>query len=37
MMDNTRYHWTTKTLEFYSKNGIKVIDWPPNSPDPNPI
>ena len=36
-MDNARYHWTTKTLEFYSNKGIKVKDWPPYSPDLNPI
>ena len=36
-MDNARYHWTTLDLEFYSNNGIIVIDWPPYSPDLNPI
>ena len=36
-MDNARYHWITLALEFYSNNGIKVIDWPPYSPDLNPI
>ena len=36
-IDNARYHWTTKALKFYSKNGIKVIDWPPYSSDLNQI
>ena len=36
-MDNSRYNWTSKALEFYSNNGIKVIDWPSYSPDLNPI
>ena len=36
-LDNARYNWTTKALEFYSNNGVKVIDWPPYSPDLNPI
>ena len=25
-LDNARYNWITKALEFYSNNGIKVID-----------
>ena len=36
-MDNARYHWTNQVLQFYQKNNIKVIDWPPYSPDLNPI
>ena len=36
-MDNVRYHWTTEALEFYLEKNIKVIDWPPYSPDLNPI
>ena len=32
-MDNARYHWTTKSLELYSNNEIKVIDWPLYSTD----
>ena len=31
------YHWTIKVLEFYKENNIKVIDWPPYSPDLNLI
>ena len=36
-IDKARYYCTTKTLEFYNNNGIQVIDWPPFSPDLNPI
>ena len=36
-MDNARYEWTTKALELYSNYKIKIIDWPPYSPDLNPI
>ena len=36
-MDNARYDWTTKALDFYSNNGIIVIDWLPSSLDFNPI
>ena len=36
-IDNARYHWKTEALEFYLEKNIKVIDWPPYSPDLNPI
>ena len=36
-IDNARYHWSIEALEFYYENNIKVIDWPPYSPDLNPI
>ena len=36
-MNNARFHWITKALEFYNNNGIKVIDWPPYSSDLNLI
>ena len=36
-MDNARYHWTNEILKYYEDNNIKVIDWPPYSPDLNPI
>ena len=36
-MDNARYLWTTEALKFYLEKNIKVIDWPPYSPDLNPI
>ena len=35
-MNNAIFLWTTKALEFYSKNRIKLIYWPPYSPDLNP-
>ena len=36
-MDNARVHWSISSLKFYRENKIRVIDWPPNSPDLNPI
>ena len=36
-MDNARCYWTTKALEFYSRNKIIVIYWPPYSQDLNLI
>ena len=36
-MDNSRYHLTIEALEFYLEKNIKVIDWPPYSPDLNNI
>ena len=36
-MDNARVHWSINSLKFYRENKIRVIDWPPNSPDLNPI
>ena len=36
-IDNARYHWSIEALEFYYENNIKIIDWPPYSPDLNPI
>lgn len=35
--DNAPAHKASKTLEWFKKNNIKVMDWPPNSPDLNPI
>lgn len=35
--DNARFHTTPDTLEFLHNKGITVIDWPPWSPDLNPI
>ncbi len=35
--DNDPKHNAHKTLEWLSENGIKVLDWPPQSPDLNPI
>ena len=36
-MDNAKYHWTTDALQFYYEKNVKLIDWPPYSPDLNPI
>ena len=36
-IENARYHWLIEALEFYYENNIKTIDWPPYSPDLNPI
>ena len=36
-MDNARVHWSINSLKFYRENEIRVIDWPPNSPDLSPI
>ena len=36
-MVNARVHWSINSLKFYRENKIRVIDWPPNSPDLNPI
>ena len=36
-MDNCRVHWSLEALQFYKDNEITVIDWPPHSPDLNPI
>ena len=27
-INNARYHWSIKVLEFYYENNIKIIDWP---------
>ena len=36
-MDNCRVHWSLEALQFCKDNEITVIDWPPYSPDLNPI
>ena len=36
-MDNCRVHWSLEALQCYKDNEITVIDWPPYSPDLNPI
>ena len=36
-MDNARVHWLINSLKFYRENKIRIIDWPTNSPDLNPI
>ena len=40
MQDNARAHTAKSTISFLEKKGIKgnkIMDWPPNSPDLNPI
>ena len=36
-MGNCRAHWLLEELQFYKYNEIIVIDWPPYSPDLNPV
>ena len=36
-MDNCRVHWSWEALQLYKDNEITVIDWPPYSPNLNPI
>lgn len=35
--DNAPCHVSRKSKEWFEKNKIKVLDWPPQSPDLNPI
>ena len=35
--DNAPCHTSASTRRFFQENGIEVMDWPPNSPDLNPI
>ena len=37
MQDNAPIHKAKKVMEWFNENGIEVIDWPPYSPDLNPI
>jgi transposase len=37
MQDNAPGHKAKDTLEDLHERGIFLIDWPPNSPDLNPI
>jgi hypothetical protein len=37
MQDNAAIHTTHKVREWFRERGIIVIDWPPYSPDLNPI
>jgi transposase len=35
--DNARIHTAEKTQEWFESHGIWVVEWPPHSPDLNPI
>ncbi|TKA53783.1 hypothetical protein B0A49_12853 [Cryomyces minteri] len=37
MQDNARIHTAKATKEFLEEHGIETIEWPPYSPDMNPI
>lgn len=37
MQDNARPHSSESTKRFMRRNRVKVLDWPPYSPDLNPI
>ena len=35
--DNTRPHVSKTTMSFFVANSVKLLDWPPYSPDLSPI
>lgn len=37
MQDNDPKHTSRKAVDFFKKNKVKVLDWPAQSPDLNPI
>ncbi|TKA70157.1 hypothetical protein B0A49_13150, partial [Cryomyces minteri] len=37
MQDNARIHTAKATKEFLEEHGVETIEWPPYSPDMNPI
>ena len=37
MQDNAPCHKSKQVLDFFRRNGIKTMGWPPQSPDMNPI
>ena len=37
MQDNAPIHKAKKVMEWFNENGIVITDWPPYSPDLNPI
>ena len=37
MQDNAPCHKSKMVMEFLARNNIKTLDWPPQSPDLNPI
>ncbi len=37
MQDNAPYHKSRIVMDFLAENNIETLDWPPQSPDMNPI
>jgi hypothetical protein len=37
MQDNASPHTAKKTLAFLRKEKVKILEWPPQSPDLNPF
>ncbi len=37
MQDNAPCHKTNLVMDFLNQNGVQTLDWPPQSPDMNPI
>jgi hypothetical protein len=37
MQDNAPIHVSNESKQWFADNGIKLLDWPPYSPDLNPI
>jgi transposase len=37
MQDNASIHTAHKVKDWFEENGIQTTDWPPYSPDLNPI
>lgn len=37
MQDNARPHTSANAMNFIQQNGIRTMDWPPLSPNLNPI
>jgi transposase len=37
MQDNAPIHVLNESKQWFADNGIKLLDWPPYSPDLNPI
>lgn len=37
MQDNAPIHTSNESKAWFADNGVKLLDWPPYSPDLNPI
>lgn len=37
MQDNAKIHKAKKTMKWFEDRGIELLEWPPYSPDLNPI